>query len=179
MTVLTRDAADRLVEDNLGLATAIARDYLGRGVELEDLIAEARVALVIAAQTYDPDFRRKGTDLPIPFAVYARWEMHIYCGNAVRKARLEREKRQNLQAFAGDFEIEPGFEDDLADFIWLEDVERELTEDQQLVVRLYFGLDDKPLSKDDIATFLGRRNRWVADQLEQALSRLQKKAAGN
>jgi len=48
-------AADDLVLDHLSLATALARRFTGRGVDLEDLEQVARLALVKAARRYDPD----------------------------------------------------------------------------------------------------------------------------
>lgn len=44
----------RLMEGNLRTAVLVARLYLGRGVLLADLIGEANLALVRAAQSFDP-----------------------------------------------------------------------------------------------------------------------------
>ena len=49
-----REARDRLVETNLGLVVTIARRYLGRRLELDDLIGEGNLGLIQAAEGFDP-----------------------------------------------------------------------------------------------------------------------------
>lgn len=46
---------NRLVVDNLRLARFLARKYVGRGVEIDDLIAEADLGLIRAAELFDPE----------------------------------------------------------------------------------------------------------------------------
>jgi RNA polymerase primary sigma factor len=58
------EARDHLVRANLRLVVAVARRYGGRGVELEDLVAEGNLGLIHAAENFDAD---RGT----PFAAYA------------------------------------------------------------------------------------------------------------
>ena len=48
-------AADRLVEENMGLVIMIARRYDGRGVDFEDLVQIGSVGLVKAAKRFDPN----------------------------------------------------------------------------------------------------------------------------
>ena len=58
-------AQARLINDNLGLAVAIAADYKNiPGVELADVVSTAKTGLFKAARHFDP---ARGT----PFAVYA------------------------------------------------------------------------------------------------------------
>jgi RNA polymerase primary sigma factor len=49
-----RAARDRLIEAHLGLVVSIARRFLGRGLELEDLIGEGTLGLIQAADGFDP-----------------------------------------------------------------------------------------------------------------------------
>src|SRR5262249_1460087 len=49
-----RDARDRMIEANLGLVHAIARDFRGRGAGSEDLVGEGRLGLFRAAGRFDP-----------------------------------------------------------------------------------------------------------------------------
>lgn len=47
-------ARDRLIRANLRLVIAIARRFLGRGLELEDLVAEGNLGLIRATEDFDP-----------------------------------------------------------------------------------------------------------------------------
>jgi RNA polymerase primary sigma factor len=49
-----RDARDRMIEANLGLVLTVARRYLDRGMDLEDLVGEGRLGLIAAAAEFDP-----------------------------------------------------------------------------------------------------------------------------
>jgi len=48
------EARDLLVEANLRLVITIAREYQGRGMELEDLISEGNIGLIKAAEHFKP-----------------------------------------------------------------------------------------------------------------------------
>lgn len=48
-----KKAADMLALSNLRFAYSIAKQYLGRGLEIEDLVQEANYGLVEAAKTFD------------------------------------------------------------------------------------------------------------------------------
>jgi RNA polymerase primary sigma factor len=47
-------ARDRLIAANLGLVTTVARQYLGKGLDLDDLIGEGRLGLIVAVARFDP-----------------------------------------------------------------------------------------------------------------------------
>jgi RNA polymerase sigma factor (sigma-70 family) len=46
----------RMIEANLRLVVKIARDYVGRGIALDDLIGEGNLGLIRATQEFDPRF---------------------------------------------------------------------------------------------------------------------------
>ena len=50
------DARARMIQANLRLVVKIARDYLGRGLVLEDLIGEGNVGLIRATEEFEPRF---------------------------------------------------------------------------------------------------------------------------
>ena len=50
------DARSRMIEANLRLVVKIARDYLGRGMLIDDLIGEGNLGLIRAAESFDPGF---------------------------------------------------------------------------------------------------------------------------
>ena len=51
-----REARNRIVQANLRLVVKIARDFQGRGLDLDDLIGEGNLGLIRAADEFDPRF---------------------------------------------------------------------------------------------------------------------------
>ncbi|HEX2565127.1 MAG TPA: sigma factor, partial [Acidimicrobiales bacterium] len=49
-----RSVRNELIEAHRGLAAAIANDYRGRGVELDDLVQIAMLGTVKAVERFDP-----------------------------------------------------------------------------------------------------------------------------
>ena len=70
-----RRARDRMVEANLGLVHTIAREFRGRGLELDDLVGEGRLGLFRAVERFDPRFGTR-------FSTYAAW----WIKQAIREA---------------------------------------------------------------------------------------------
>ena len=60
------DARQQMIEANLRLVVAVARNYVGRGVPLLDLIAEGNIGLMRAVDKFDPARRLR-------FSTYAVW----------------------------------------------------------------------------------------------------------
>jgi len=61
-----RQARDRMIEANLGLVHTIARDFLRRGLEMDDLVGEGHLGLFRAVARFDP---RHG----VRFSIYAAY----------------------------------------------------------------------------------------------------------
>lgn len=78
------DATRELIEKNLKLVIKIAKEYLNRGLPLEDLIEEGNMGLMVAIDKFDPD---KGK-----FANYASW----WIRNSIRKAIMAGSKNIRL-----------------------------------------------------------------------------------
>jgi len=51
-----KDARARMIQANLRLVVKIARDYLGRGLNLDDLIGEGNLGLIRATEEFEPRF---------------------------------------------------------------------------------------------------------------------------
>jgi RNA polymerase primary sigma factor len=51
-----RDARTRMIQSNLKLVVKIAREFLGRGLALDDLISEGNLGLIRAATEFQPRF---------------------------------------------------------------------------------------------------------------------------
>ena len=70
LAALARDgdaeARRQMIESNLRLVVAVARNYVGRGVPLLDLIAEGNLGLIRAVEKFEPERRLR-------FSTYAVW----------------------------------------------------------------------------------------------------------
>jgi RNA polymerase primary sigma factor len=51
-----KDARSRMIQANLRLVVKIARDYMGRGMALDDLIGEGNIGLIRATEEFQPRF---------------------------------------------------------------------------------------------------------------------------
>src|SRR6202048_4264853 len=110
-------ASERIILCNLRLAVSIARDYIGLGLTLDDLVSEGSIGLMKAASKFDPCHR-------VRFATYASfWVRHtilraLYYQNRVIRlpahvvARLLK-VRQVLERMTGELGREPN-RDELA-----------------------------------------------------------------
>lgn len=83
-------AREELIVRNIPLGIAWARKFLGRGWELEDLIQEAGIGIVIAADRFD--MSRTGPEgNPIGFSTYAVWWIRQrLCEATIRRRGLIR-----------------------------------------------------------------------------------------
>jgi RNA polymerase primary sigma factor len=108
-------ASERIILCNLRLAVSIARDYIGLGLTLDDLVSEGSIGLMKAASKFDPIHR-------VRFATYASfWVRHtilraLYNQNRVIRlpahivARLLKVK-QVLERMTGELGREPNREE--------------------------------------------------------------------
>jgi len=84
---------NQLVEANLGIAAAVARKFVGRGVEYDDLYQVASFALLKAIERYDPDRGVKLTSFVVPSMV---GEIKNYFRDRSRAIRLPRKGSEGL-----------------------------------------------------------------------------------
>jgi RNA polymerase primary sigma factor len=78
------DAQERIILCNLRLVVSIARDYLGLGLQLEDLVSEGTTGLMKAVSKFDPDNGAR-------FGTYATWWIrHAILRALCNQARLIR-----------------------------------------------------------------------------------------
>ena len=76
---------NRLVQANLGLVYHVARQYLHRGLTLEDLVGEGNLGLIRAAQQYDPAV---GTQFSTYATYWIREAIQSALANTVGTIRL-------------------------------------------------------------------------------------------
>ena len=84
---------NQLVEANLGIAAAVARKFVGRGVEYDDLYQVASFALLKAIERYDPDRGVKLTSFVVPSIT---GEIKNYFRDRSRAIRLPRKGSEGL-----------------------------------------------------------------------------------
>lgn len=136
---------DRLVVANVGLVPTIARDFLGRGLPLDDLIGAGYLGLIRAATDFDPTYGVK-------FGTYARWWIaEAIRGELVRTARpvrlpkhadeLLRRHRTLARRFA-DRHGRPPTPDEAADLLGLDDAARRTLADALAAAHGRVGYDE-------------------------------------
>jgi RNA polymerase primary sigma factor len=75
-------ARNRLVQANLGLVVSIARRFVGRGLDLDDLVGEGNLGLIHAAEQFDPRFGTR-------FSTYAAcWIRQAICHALMHTASM-------------------------------------------------------------------------------------------
>ena len=79
------EARDHLARANLRLVVRIARQYAGRGLSLEDLIAEGNVGLLRAVEGYDPD---AGTRFSTYAAFWVKQSIRVALNKSGHAVRL-------------------------------------------------------------------------------------------
>ena len=82
-----RDARTRMIQANLRLVVKIAREYVGRGMMIDDLIGEGNLGLIRASEEYDPRFGTR-------FSTYASY----WIKQAIRHALINTNSTIRLPA---------------------------------------------------------------------------------
>lgn len=161
---------DRLVSENYGFAISLARQYSGQGLMLDDLVSEATVGLVKAAQLYDPS---KGQ----AFVQYAVWHIR----HAIEKA-LSQEKRQTGRQVLKETRVNRSASDSVSDKTALDNSQLEdiangmhiLNEREQKVIGAFYGIDQPELTMAEIAEEMGLKRERVRQIRKTAERHLRK-----
>lgn len=64
-----RDAMERLISQNMGLVKTIARRFIGRGVEYEDLVQIGTMGMLKAAKSFDVNFGTVFSTYAVPLII--------------------------------------------------------------------------------------------------------------
>lgn len=193
--------SDKLVSNNMGFVVSVARSFAGRGLSLDDLIAEGTLGMLEAARRFDAG---RGT----PFTAYAAPFVRAAMRHAVdeenalyripRKEATAAEKKKS-KARSLDAPLSAGNQFSLLDV--LADKNAEMPDDQDLqnrvrgeinscldvlsdrernVVTAFYGLNGTRLPLSEIANNLGikrERARQIRTAAVRKIARRTKNAA--
>lgn len=181
MALRPQDERNRLVESNLGLATHFADQFHASRMEREDMVQEAYLGLIDAAERYDAS---RGTK----FSTYARWHIlkrimdAIHNRNEVVRtprrrpshicSRLKPEHQEQL--------IDAGLSPDeqlIADeqTAAVHDCIKQLPDREGIVIRLRHGINTPAMTLAKVGDILGvtpERVRQIQNAAEEKLRKL-------
>lgn len=181
-------ALNRLVETNLRFVVAIARQYQGKGLSMEDLVSEGNIGLMKAASRYDAT---RG----LRFVNYAVVHIRRQIEKALKaeSSELRVESRANGETRSVDAPL--GAKSNMSLLSVLADsnapmadarvynstveraVERALTslnDRESQVVNAYFGIGQDSLTMAEIAQDMGMKRERVRQIRDRALRRMKK-----
>ena len=92
-----RDAAERLVTENSGLIWAVARRFLGRGVETEDLYQLGCMGFLKAIEGFDPSYGTQFSTYAVP-KIAGEIRRFLRDDGAVKVSRSVKERSAAIRA---------------------------------------------------------------------------------
>lgn len=185
-----RHAADTLITANLGFVVSIARQYVGKGLELDDLVSEGNIALMLAAYKWDPS---KG----VRFVQYAVWDIRRAMEQAIEQQTSIVRKPQSvdmkMSQVSMDAPLRQGYTRTLGESMpsrdnrpQTEEVDdfsagygllqslHHLNEREQKVITLFYGLKGVQMNMSEIASMMQlkrERVRQIRKKAERKLRR--------
>ena len=150
----TRDMAkEKLIAGNLKLVVKMAHDWKGRGLGIDDLVAEGNIGLTIAADKFDVDCGRK-------FSTYAIWWIRQAMSKAITNSHTVRIpiaselKKRNVARFIDEFRAKNNREPNNAEIqkgMGLTDIEmRNIAKLENGCVSMNAKFDDSDSQSDEI-----------------------------
>ena len=148
------EARSRMIRSNLRLVVKIAREYVGRGMSLDDLIGEGNLGLIRASEEFDPRF---GTRFSTYASYWIKQAIRHALTNTTATIRLPAHMvtllskwRKVERALCRELGRAPGF-DQVAIALGLTDAQRVLVDRARLAsqLRLEGGDDENGWSPDE------------------------------
>lgn len=170
-------ALNELVTANLRFVVYLAKQYQGKGLQMDDLISEGNIGLMKAATKFHSNRNKRFVQHAAPY---------------IRES-IERALRQQTDTMSIDAPIPEGSQNTVSLLHVLEnpdapradaDIERRslnkelqssvglLSPREQAVITRYYGLDTEPLSMAEIAAELSLKRERVRQIRDQALRNL-------
>ena len=136
-----RKSLEKMIESNLRFVITIAKEYQGRGLPLEDLIAEGNMGLVRASTRYDET-------VGVKFTTYAVWWIRQGILSALaEKARMVRlpvnkiKHLSKLERISSSLKQDLGREPSVDEIAAQADMQPKQVQDLQTVSRWHVSLD--------------------------------------
>lgn len=166
-------AAQKLVEGNLWHVVNIAKQYIRKGVDIEDIINEGNIGMLRAVNHYD--VKRK-----VRFATYATQSIKRQIEQAIDKQpeinqRIKESATNSLEIMkdttspgADNGTILQSMKTTIEDSFYI------LTEREQKVLERVYGINHEPMTFAEIGEELGLKRERVRQIRKKALQRLSK-----
>ena len=181
-------ALSKLVEANLRFVVAIAKQYQGKGLTMDDLISEGNVGLMKAARKYDAGRGSRFVNYAAPF-VRQQIERAVTVESA--EHRVENRRDGSTRSVDAPLGSKPGVSllsvlidgnSPLADErVFSASVEqaveyalRSLSERDSRVVNAYFGIGQESLTMAEIAADMGLKRERVRQIRDHAVRQLKR-----
>lgn len=181
-------AKNRLVEANLRFVAAIARQYVDKGLNMDDLISEGNVGLVKAASKYDAS---RGLRFANYAVVYIRRQIEKALQKESSEQRVESRKNgttrsvdaplgakptQSLLSVLADSNAKHADERTYSASLEnaVEKVLEMLDERETQVVRSYYGIGQEHLTMAEIGQDMGLKRERVRQVRDRAVRRMKK-----
>lgn len=194
------EAANRLAEANLRYVVSVARQYVGQGLSMDDLVAEGNIGMLKAATRFKARDGKRFVAFAAPF-IRKSIEEAIDEQNNIRKAPRDDQQltasSKHPKTVSVDAPIPAGSQNTFSLLSVLENadspqadenVEREglaqqlvdhmhrLNERERQVIVAYYGIGTTPLTMAEIASDMGLKRERVRQIRDKALRRLRRKS---
>jgi RNA polymerase sigma-B factor len=116
---------DEIVTLNLGVADSLAQRYAARGLSLDDLVQEARLALVRVVESFRPEYGHDFLSYAVPSILGALRKQFRDSGWTVRPPRRIQEAQQAINQARSDLLQELGREPKVGELADLLDLDEE------------------------------------------------------
>jgi len=178
---MTPEERNEMVEENMGLATHFAKRFTASKMEFDDLLQEAYLGLIDAADKFDP---KRG----IKFSTYARWHILKRAMQAIHNTneivrtprrrpshicvRLKPEHEESLTYEDPDVGAQID-EDEMVEAVRAQI--KHLPSREGIVIRLRYGINTEAMTLRDVGRILGvtpERVRQIQNDAEEKLRAL-------
>lgn len=178
-------ARQEILESNLRFVFNVANKYKGKGVPMEDLISEGNVGLVTAIDRFDEK-------RDVKFISYAVWwikqsiqdcikknayknefegyaDDNLSCNDSIKSSDEELSKDMINKSFVTEEEASAKKELDTNQKYVISKLLKKLDDKGRYVMKAYYGIDQNPMTLEDIGDELGLSKERIRQIKEKSL----------